>query len=88
MTVKEASKVLGLKVRTIRQWITEGKLKAEKQGCYWSIPEEEVFKKEVQENANKAREHSRRIKEGSKVGMLYEAGQNSEKPAEWKECEK
>ena len=87
MTVKEVSKELGLKVRTVRQWLADGKLKAEKRGWYWYIPEEEIKKQEVRENADKAREHSRRIKKGGSMGMLHEAGQDTEESAEREECQ-
>jgi excisionase family DNA binding protein len=69
MTIKEAAEILGLKVRTIREWITTGRIYAVKVGCRWMIPEEEIYSKEVQERANKGREHSRRIKESRTMGL-------------------
>ena len=69
MTIKEAAEALGLKVRTIREWIKIGRIQAKKVGCKWIIPEDAILSKEVQERANKGRQHSRRIKEGCTVGM-------------------
>lgn len=39
MTVRQAAKKYGVAVRTIRQWIREGKLVAEKteNGLYWDV---------------------------------------------------
>jgi excisionase family DNA binding protein len=57
--VKEAAKMLGIKVRTLREWIRVGKIKAEKDtnDWYWLIPESEVQRIVVQrvksENADK-----------------------------------
>lgn len=69
MTIKEAAEILGLKVRTIREWIRKGKIEAGKIGCKWIIPYEAIMSEEVQKRANEGREHSRRIKEGCAVGM-------------------
>ena len=69
MTIKETAQALGLKVRTIREWIKTGRIHAEKIGCRWIIPDEEINSKEVQDRANKGREHSRRIKESIAMGM-------------------
>lgn len=63
MTTREAAKVLGLKVRTIRQWIFKGKLPCTKVGRNLIIPDEIIYSKEVQERAYESREHSKRIKE-------------------------
>lgn len=46
MTIRQASKRLGRTVRTIRYWISIGKIKAYKNGNLWDIPEEEVQKHE------------------------------------------
>lgn len=43
--VKEVSSILNYKERTIRQWITDGKLKAVKIGGEWRVPKEEVERK-------------------------------------------
>ena len=81
MTIKQVSVVLGLKVRTVRSWITKGKLKAIKLGSNrWDIPEEEIYREEIQDRANKGREHSRRIKKGIEMGMLQRAGQDTKEP--------
>lgn len=69
MTIREAAEALGLKVRTIREWIRKGKIEAGKIGSKWFIPYEAIMSEEVQERANKSREHSRRIKEGGTMGM-------------------
>ena len=37
MTIREASKVLGIKVRTVREWIRTGRLSAEKRGKQWYV---------------------------------------------------
>lgn len=43
MTIVEASKVFSRKVRTVRQWVTDGKLKAVKFNNFiWLIPYEEI----------------------------------------------
>jgi excisionase family DNA binding protein len=46
-SLREASKILGVKVRTLRSWISSGKIKAFKaddkgKGHYWRIEEEEI----------------------------------------------
>ena len=45
-TLREAARLLGIQVRTIREWVKLGKIKAEKaeNGWYWKIPEEEIMK--------------------------------------------
>ena len=61
MTIRQAAFLLGLKPRTIREWIRNGKLRAEKGADnIWRIPEEEIYRQEVQERADKARKHTRR----------------------------
>lgn len=70
MTIRQTAKVLGLKVRTIRSWISTGRLKAVKNGKNWQISEETINSVEVQKRANKGREHSKRIKEGIELGVL------------------
>lgn len=42
--LREASKLLGIKVRTLREWIKNGKIKARKlQGCpMWFIEQAEI----------------------------------------------
>ena len=81
MTIRQTADALGLKVRTIREWIKTGRLKAEKQGKCWYIDENIVRGQEVQERANKGREHSARIKTGIELGMLAGAGKDTQKPA-------
>ena len=78
MTVIQASKVLGLKVRTIREWISTGRLPASKIGNKLIIPDDVIFSKEVQDRANKGREHSRRIKECAELGVLARRSKNTE----------
>lgn len=87
MTIRQASKALGLKTRTIREWIKTGRLKAEKTGKMWNITED-IMTEEVQERANKGREHSRRIKAGIELGMLARRSQNPEKSHDGAEREK
>lgn len=46
-SIRDASKILGVKVRTIRDWISKGQLRAFKRidkggGHYWGISEEEI----------------------------------------------
>lgn len=43
-TIRQAADDLGVKVRTIRAWIAEGKLKATKNGKYWLISSEDIQK--------------------------------------------
>ena len=77
MTIRQAAIILGIKPRTIREWIKTGRLKAIKgTDNAWHIPEGEVYRKETQERADKGREHSARIKEGIELGML-QRGQNT-----------
>ena len=78
MTVRQAADYFGLKVRTIREWISTGRLPANKVGRSLIIPDDVIFSKEVQERADKGREHSRRIKEGKSVGMLAGGSEDSE----------
>lgn len=40
--VQEAAVLLGIKVRTVRQWIASGKLTAVKNGKQWMINESEI----------------------------------------------
>lgn len=42
MTLREASLALGVKVRTLRWWITVGKIRADKVNRAWMIPETEI----------------------------------------------
>lgn len=77
MTVRETAELLGLKVRTIRQWISKGKLPCKKVGRCLIIPDDIVYSKEVQERADESREHSRRIKDGKSVGMLAGGSENT-----------
>lgn len=79
MTISETAKRLGLKVRTIREWIKVGAIRAEKIGKYWYIPEKELERAEVIERADKGREHSKRIKRGIELGVLARGSQNPEK---------
>ena len=79
MTIRQTSDVLGLKVRTIREWIKTGRLDAMKRGNRWHVLDEIVYSKEVQERADKGREHSRRIKEGKSMGVLAGGSQDTEK---------
>ena len=43
-SVRQTSNLLGIKVRTVREWIRNGKLKAVKYetGNHWYIPESEI----------------------------------------------
>lgn len=45
-TIKDSSKLLGIKVRTVREWIKTGKLKAVKYpNCnMWFIPQDEIIR--------------------------------------------
>lgn len=46
-SLREAAQLLGIKVRTIREWIKLGKIKAEKSenDWYWMISESEIARK-------------------------------------------
>jgi excisionase family DNA binding protein len=50
--LREAALLLGVKVRTVRQWIRLGKIEAVKgaNGWYWEIPETEIRKRLGDEN--------------------------------------
>lgn len=41
-TIEEVAEILNFKIRTIRQWIYDGKMKAVKVNHEWRIPKEEV----------------------------------------------
>lgn len=51
----EVSQLLGLKVRTVRQWVHDGKLKAFKVGASpkWVVRESEIKRLRGEENADK-----------------------------------
>ena len=51
-SVRECANILGVKVRTVRQWIVDGKIMAKKfpTGGMWHIPETEIIR--LQENIN------------------------------------
>lgn len=42
--IRDAARLCGVKVRTMRQWIREGRIRAEKQknGWWWQIPGTEI----------------------------------------------
>lgn len=42
--IKDTARMCGVKVRTVRQWIREGRIRAEKQenGWWWMIPTSEI----------------------------------------------
>lgn len=44
MTIREVAKETGMKVRTIRDWVNNGMIKAEKNGTsyFWEIPVGEI----------------------------------------------
>lgn len=44
-TLLDSSELLGVKVRTLREWIKLGKIKAEKIDRKWYISSYEIFKK-------------------------------------------
>lgn len=58
MTVAEVSSALGVKVRTIRSWISNGFLPAAKVGKLWHIPAS-ALNEEVMNRADKNRKRSR-----------------------------
>ena len=45
--LREAAMILGIKIRTLREWIKLGKIKAVKSQnkWYWEIPEDEIVRK-------------------------------------------
>lgn len=43
-TIEETAQALRLNVRTVYQWIYDGKLKASKIGCKWLITEDTIKK--------------------------------------------
>lgn len=47
-TLKEAASIFGIKVRTMREWIKTGKVYAEKNGKYWIISEDEIYRKIIE----------------------------------------
>lgn len=60
LTLLEAAKALGIRVRTMREWVKLGKIRAVKDtnGWYWKIPEEEV---------ERCRQEQRTCQKSSKV---------------------
>jgi len=42
--IRDTAQLCGVKVRTVRDWIRRGKIRAEKQenGWYWHIPSSEI----------------------------------------------
>lgn len=52
-TLREAAAIFGIKVRTMREWLRKGKIKAERSenDWYWKIPETEIMR--LQEDDNK-----------------------------------
>lgn len=42
MSIVEAARAIGIKPRTVREWIRRGKIGAIKVNRKWAIPEEEV----------------------------------------------
>jgi predicted site-specific integrase-resolvase len=42
--IRDTAQMCGVKVRTVRDWIRRGKIRAEKQenGWYWHIPSSEI----------------------------------------------
>lgn len=80
--VHVAAELLGKKVRTIRYYISNGKLKAIKSptGYRWLVPAEEIERlKGEEQHGNKNRKHSGRAEEGQAMGVLDGAGQDTEK---------
>ena len=41
-SIKEVSKILGFKERSVRQWIVDGKIEATKVFSEWRIPKKEL----------------------------------------------
>lgn len=56
--IRQASDMLGIKVRTAREWIKTGKLKAKKYECSnrWFIAEDEI--RRLINNGNENREYT------------------------------
>lgn len=56
MTIKDTAFCLNMKVRTIREWIRKGKIKAEKLNGsrMWNIPQSEIYRiiHEREDNGN------------------------------------
>lgn len=46
VTTHEAADILGIKVRTVRDWLQKGIITGEFSGKSWDIPAEEVTRKE------------------------------------------
>ena len=41
-TIRETAEALGVKVRTVRSWLSSGKMQAVKRGRAWMIPVDEI----------------------------------------------
>lgn len=77
MTIIQAAKVLGIKVRTVRRWIQLGWLDAEKRSDNkWYITE---IKEEDKKRANEHRKFAPRVAGSTTVGMLAGGGKNPQK---------
>lgn len=79
MTIRQASEILGIKVRTLRLYIRDGRLRAVKgSDNAWHIPEEIVYSREVAEYVNKTKQYSERFKGRAAMGVREQDGQDSE----------
>ena len=77
MTIIQASKILGIKVRTVRRWIRLGWLDAEKRSDNkWYIKE---IKEEDKKRANEHRKFAPRVAGSATMGMLARGGKDSQK---------
>lgn len=54
-SIRETALMLNVKVRTVRDWISKGKLNAHKapNGRYWRIFEDDIIKRMEQSDENK-----------------------------------
>lgn len=77
-----AADMLGKKVRTVRYWVSTGKMKAIKSltGYRWLVSADEIERlKGEEQHGNKNRKHSGGTEEGKAMGVLDGAGQDPKK---------
>ena len=54
-TIRQTANILGIKVRTVREWLNNGKLEGKKdnKSGRWQVSEESIMKHSVRKNDNK-----------------------------------
>lgn len=79
LTVIEVGARLGLKVRTVRQWVRVGKLHAVKVGNKLYI-KDDLNGEEIKKYADVARKYSAGFAKREELGLLARGNEDTEKP--------